>query len=152
MELFSITAWLLWNRRNAKHFGRPIHPLTKIYSMAGTLLQDFLATQSEPPTIPDPIILQQWRPPENNSYKVNFDAATFGSTNSTGIGVIVRDCAGEVIGALSLLMSMPQSVAAVEALACRQSVKFAAKIGLTRVVIEGDSTVIINVLTMANGD
>ena len=70
--------------------------------MVSTLLQDFLATQSEPPALPNPIILQQWRPPENNSYKVNFDAATFGSTNSAGIGVIVRDCAGEVIGALSL--------------------------------------------------
>ena len=120
--------------------------------MAGTLLQDFLATQSEPPAIHDPIILQQWRPPENNSYKVNFDAATFGSTNSAGIGVIVRDCAGEVIGALSLPIPMPPSIATTEALMCRQAVKFAAEIGLTRVVIEGDSTVIINVLTMANGD
>ena len=152
LELFSITAWLLWNRRNAKHFGRPIHPLTNICSMAGTLLQDFLATQFEPLAIHDPIILQQWRPPKNNSYKVNFDAATFGSTNSAGIGVIVRDCVREVIGALSLPILMPQSVAVAEALACRQAVKFATKIGLTRVVIEGDSTVIINVLTMANGD
>ena len=143
---------MLWNRRNAKHFGRPVHLLTKICSMVSTLLQDFLATQSEPPALPNPIILQQWRPPKNNSYKVNSDVATFGSTNSAGIGVIVRDCAGEVIGALSLPILMPQSVAVAEALACRQAVKFATKIGLTRVVIEGDSTVIINVLTMANGD
>ena len=120
--------------------------------MAGTLLQDFLATQFEPLAIHDPIILQQWRPLENNSYKVNYDAATFRSTNSVGIGVIVRDYAGEVIGALSLPIPMPQSVAAAEALACRQAVKFAAVIGLTRVVIEGDLAVIINALTMANGD
>ncbi|XP_065620451.1 serine/threonine protein phosphatase 2A 55 kDa regulatory subunit B alpha isoform-like [Quercus suber] len=65
--------------------------------------------------------------------------ATFRSTNTAGIGVIVRDCAGEVIGALSLPIPMPQSVAAAEALACRRAVMFAAEIGLTRVVIEGDS-------------
>ena len=76
--------------------------------MAGTLLQDFLATQFEPLAIHDPIILQQWRPPENNFYEVNFDAATFRSTKLAGIGVIVRDCAGKVIGALLMLISLPQ--------------------------------------------
>ena len=49
-------------------------------------------------------------------------------------------------------ISLPQSVVAVEALMCRRAVKFAVEIGLTRVVIEGDSAVIINVLTTANGD
>ena len=107
LELFLITAWLLWNRRNAKPFGRPVHPLTKIYSMAGILLQEFLAFQAEPLTPPDPIVLQQWRPHKNNFYKVNFDAATFRSTNLAGIGVIVRDCAGKVIGALLMLISLP---------------------------------------------
>ena len=143
---------LLWNRCNAKHFGRPVHPLTKICSMVGTLLQGFLAIQSEPPSPLDPIVMQHWRPPENNFYKVNFDVATFRSTDSAGIGVILRDCAGEVIGALSMPISMPQTVADVEALVCRQAVKFATEIGLTRVVIEGDSAVIVNALTMPNGD
>lgn len=83
---------------------------------------------------------------------MNFDAATFRSTNSAGIGVIVHDFAREVIGALSLPISMPQSVATAEALACRRAMKFAAEIGLTWVVIEGDSAVIINALTAANGN
>ena len=47
---------------------------------------------------------------------------------------------------------MPQSVAAVEALACRRVVKFAAEIGLPQVVIEGDLAVIINALTTDNGE
>ena len=152
LELFSIMAWLLWNRRNARHFGRPVHPLSKICSMAGTLLQEFLAVQSESPAPPGPIIMQQWRPREHNFYKVNFDAATFSSTNSAGIGVIVRDCAGEVICALSMPISLPQSVVAVEALMCRRAVKFAAEIGLPWVVTEGDSAVIINALTKDNGN
>ncbi|XP_075663041.1 uncharacterized protein LOC142632545 [Castanea sativa] len=152
LELFSITAWLLWNRRNARHFGRPVHPLSNICSMAGTFLQEFLAVQSKPLAPPSPIIMQQWRPPEHNSYKVNFDAATFSSTNSACTGVIVRDCAEEVIGALSMPIPMPQSIVAVEALACRRAVKFSAGIGLHRVVIEGDSAMIIKALTMNNGD
>ena len=152
LELFSIMAWLLWNRCNAKHFGCLVQPLTKICSLAGNYLQEFLAFQAKPSKPPDPIILQQWRPPDNNVYKVNFDAATFRTTNSAGIGVIVRDCVGEVIGALSMPIPMPQSVVAVEALACRQAVKFAAEIGLTRVVFEGDSAVIINAISSTKGD
>ena len=63
--------------------------------------------------------MQQWIPPDHDIYKVNFDAATFSSSNLASVGVIVRDCAGEVIGALSMPISPPQLVAAVEALACR---------------------------------
>ena len=42
-EVFSIAASLLWNRRNAIHFGRPVRATDQILSMAGNLLQDFLA-------------------------------------------------------------------------------------------------------------
>ena len=87
---------------------------------------------------------------KHNFYKVNFDVATFSSTNSTGIGVIVCDYADEVIGALSMPILLPQSVVAV--LVCRWVVNFVAEIGLPRVVIKGDSTVIINVLTKDNDD
>ena len=29
-EIFSITAWLIWNRRNAQHFGHLVHPGEKL--------------------------------------------------------------------------------------------------------------------------
>jgi len=37
-EIFAISAWLLWNRRNALHFGRPLQPIANISAMAGNLL------------------------------------------------------------------------------------------------------------------
>ena len=153
--MYFSTTFNKWKKKLCPHFcllkdwrWHPVHPLSKICSMASTLLQEFLATQSEPPAPPDPIIMQQLRPLQHNFYKMNFDAATFSSSNSVGIGVIVHDCARDVISALS----MPQSVAAVEALACRRVVKFAAEIGLPQVVIEGDLAVIINALTTDNGE
>jgi len=96
--------------------------------------------------------MQQWQPPDHDIYKVNFNAATFSSSNSVGIRVIVCDYVGEAIGALSMTIPLPQSVADVKALACYQAVKFAAEIGLSRVVFEGDSVVIINALNKATGD
>ena len=86
-EIFSITAWLLWNRRNAQHFGRPVHPLGQLCSMAGDLMQEYLNAQELAPTPPPPV-MQHWRPPEPEHVKLNFDAAVFNSLNKAGIGVI----------------------------------------------------------------
>nr|POE97331.1 hypothetical protein CFP56_49462 [Quercus suber] len=86
----------------------------------------------------------QWRPPDLHSFKANFDAAVFQATNTAGIGVIIRDSNGEVIGALSMPIPLSQSVAELEALACLRAVQFALEIGLRRVTFEGDSVTVIN--------
>ena len=141
MEIFSIIAWLLWNRRNASQFGKPVHPLYKLCNIAGNILQEYLTAQNEvEESAPiGPIVLQHWPPPNHDNYKVNFDAAIFNSSNSAGIGVMVHDCAGEAIRALSMSIPLPQSVANMEALAYRRAMQFVAEIGLTQVVFEGDS-------------
>jgi len=43
-------------------------------------------------------------------------------------------------------ISLGWSVAKLEALACQRAIQFALEIGLTRVVIEGDSAVVIDAL------
>lgn len=97
-------------------------------------------------------IVQQWRPPDSHCYKVNFDVAVFHELNRAGIGVIVRDCGGAALGAVSSSIPLAQSVANVEALACLRAVKFALEIGLTRVVFEGDSAIIIGALIQENSE
>ena len=37
------------------------------------------------------VLLHQWRPPELDVRKVNFDVAVFKASNSAGIGVVVCD-------------------------------------------------------------
>ena len=61
-----------------------------------------------------------------------------------GISVIVHNDEGETMGAPS--SSIPMAVADLKALACLKVVQFALELGLTRVVFEGDSIVIINAL------
>ena len=129
-EVFSIAASLLWNRRNAIHFGRPVRATDQILSMAGNLLQDFLAAQQIEPVIPSLPTLQHWTKPNLHYHKVNFDAAVFREVHSAGIGVIVRDWRDEFVGALSSPMSLTHSVAKLEALVCRKAVEFATEIGV----------------------
>ena len=68
------------------------------------------------------------------------------------IGVIARNHDGEAVGALSSPIPMAQSVADLEALACLKAAQFALEIGLTRVVFEGDSAIIINALLHSAGE
>ena len=149
-EVFSIAASLLWNRRNAIHFGRPVQAMEQILSTAGNLLQDFLAAQQIELVIPPSSTLQHWTKPDLHYHKVNFDAAMFREAHLAGIGVVVRDWRGEFVGALSSPMSLTNSVAEMEALACRKAVEFAAEIGVQRVIFEGDSAMVINALNQNN--
>ena len=48
-----------------------------------------------------------WTKPPRDFYKANFDAALFDSSNMAGIGVVIRDYNGNVIGALSQKIALP---------------------------------------------
>ena len=151
-EIFVIMVWLLWNRRNAVQFGHPPLPVASICSSAGSYLQEFLQAQNDEPNPPRPPPMQQWRPSDPQCFKVNFDAAVFRRLTLAGIGVIARNHDGEAVGALSSPIPVAQSVADLEALACLKAAQFALEIGLTRVVFEGDSAIIINALLHGTGE
>ena len=94
-----------------------MQPLSSISSIAGRMLQEQLAVQDLPPAAPSSMPQHQWRSPDPHSYKANFDAAVFQATNTVGIGIIIRDSNGDVIGALFMPIPLSQSVAELEALA-----------------------------------
>ena len=131
VEIFVITAWSIWNRRNALHFGRSALPMDQICNNAGNFLQEFLASQDKESTLPSPPSVQRWCPPTLDVCKVNFDAAIFRSSNLASLGVVVRDNRGVVIGALSVPISLGSSVAKLKALACLRAIQFASEISLT---------------------
>ena len=78
---------------------------------------------------------------------MNFNAALFKHTNSTGLGVIVRDWRGANLGALSVPAMLSSTVADMEALACLRAVQFAAELDLHHVIFEGDSATIISAVS-----
>ena len=54
-----------------------------------------------------------------------FDGATFNEMGTAGMDVVVRNCLGSVLGALSQRIQLPASTATVELLACRKAMLFA---------------------------
>ena len=77
---------------------------------------------------------------------MNFDATLFAETGSAGVGVVVRDCDGQIVGALRKNIGSVQFVEMAETLAARRAVRFATDLCLFQVIIEGDCSRVIAAL------
>ena len=86
-------------------------------------------------------------PPPPGFYKINYDGATFQDLAAAGLGVVARVSNKRVIAALSECISLPPTVEALEALACRKAVVFAIDLDIQDVVFEGDSETIFKHLS-----
>ena len=56
-----------------------------------------------------------WTPPSPARYKINVDGAVFKEQKSAGVGIIIRDDAGQLIGAYSKEIKAPLGAIEVEA-------------------------------------
>lgn len=65
---------------------------------------------------------------------------------AAGVGVIIQDEKGQVIGSAAGSIPLPFSIAAVEAFATVTALKFAHDIGLSSFILEGDSEIVVNAL------
>ena len=63
-----------------------------------------------------------------------------------GLGVVIHDSCGRVIGALAERIPIPTSPAIVEALTCQRAMVFAKELNLMDIVFEGDAEQIIKAL------
>ena len=91
-------------------------------------------------------------PPIQTRYKANFDGALFSSIDAAGLGVVICDNVVAVIGALSMRIPLPQSMATMETLACKRAVQFAIEIGLHEVIFGGDAAVVIQAIKNKEAD
>lgn len=70
----------------------------------------------------------------------------FKDLGATGLGVVIRDSEGMVIGVLAERIPVPCSVATVETLACRRAVLFAKEMSIFEATIEGDAKIVFSAL------
>jgi ribonuclease HI len=91
----------------------------------------------------------KWTPPAEGRYKVNYDGAIFSTTNDAGLGVIIRNARGEVMGSLCQRVPFPHSVEAVEASAARCAIQFAKDLGIMEIDLEGDSKTVVDALLLS---
>lgn len=84
-----------------------------------------------------------WQPLSVGLYKANFNEAFFGNIGLAQIGVVVWDCDGSVIIALSQKIRIAHSMDAIEVVACSRAVSFAKELSLFDVTFERDSNRVV---------
>ena len=88
----------------------------------------------------------KWQAPQADFVKVNFDGAVFGELNKSGVGVVIRDNNGTILGSCSEKLSQAYKAEETEALAARKALMFAHELGFQRVILEGDALGLIQAL------
>ena len=124
--------------------------MAKINSLASKGLQEYQQLRPIHTKIPCTARSVRWRPPPTGLLKVNFDEAYFTGDNKAGLGIIIRNDVGLVMAALTQQIPLLASVEMVEVLVARRALWFAMELGFHRLVVEGDSEVIINSIKDGN--
>nr|POE66068.1 putative ribonuclease h protein [Quercus suber] len=147
IDLLAVIKWLIWGRRNAARRDESILEYHQIRSKAEVYLLDFKTAQKDDRRVAAATTrAPRWIPPIPNHFKINFYGAVFSELNAAGLGVVIRDSCGRVVGALAERIPIPTSAAIVEALACRRALIFAKELNLMDTVFEGDAKQIIKAL------
>ena len=81
-----------------------------------------------------------------NLVKISFNGAVFSKQNKLGIGVVVWDENGLVLGSCTKCLPQAYSAVEVEAMAAATALDFASEMGKRQAILEGDSLAVIKAL------
>ena len=142
-------AWTVWNQRNQVRVRVAATMPHQILEVSQTMLNDFHSKLLDSDTHlhhRNQCMQKRWVPPPANLVKINFDDAVFSKENYSGVRAVIRDEKRLVLGLCKKRLPQAYSVVEVEAMVAATALAFANDLGVTRVILEGDSLAVIKAL------
>ncbi|GLJ31735.1 hypothetical protein SUGI_0638270 [Cryptomeria japonica] len=169
--------WHIWKERNRRIFKEALLPVNKIIDNIKSAVEEVINGKTAKRKIrnyndwdhrmetfwllkdPRPVLTStkakidrkniRWKAPPMDWMKLNFDGASKGNLGDSDFGAIIRNNIGEpiygVYGGLGLATNNEAKIRALEAV-----LNLCVQIGISRVIIEGESQIIINDIIKSN--
>ena len=99
-----------------------------------------------PRSLKQPAEAVKWTPPSPTCYKINVDDAVFKEQKMVGVGILIRDEEGQLVGACSKKIEAPLGAIEAEAKATELGLHFAKNMSIQDFTLESDSLTLINAL------
>ncbi|XP_057984511.1 uncharacterized protein LOC131169318 [Hevea brasiliensis] len=137
--------WQLWKNHNLVSFQNQSLSFQQVFAVAAHHQEDFLSAQKERPLIHNMRLQKQhWSPPPIGMIKLNFNAAVQNPSKTCTTSVIARDHLGNLKGWHNTSFPGISNPLVAESLACRNAIQLSASYDFRKVIIEGDSQIVIN--------
>ncbi|KAL5565353.1 hypothetical protein UlMin_028517 [Ulmus minor] len=148
LEFLCVLLWRIWFRRN-----KWIHEQTWLddescYSWARQHLADFQDANFQKEVLSKKGANNPWQAPTIGWVKVNSDAAWCNKQKKFGLGTVIRDFTGKVLGSAATPISSSVSVAVAESWTLERDAALAKQLGFSAVVLESDCLAVTKALDL----
>ncbi|KAL5545092.1 hypothetical protein UlMin_008876 [Ulmus minor] len=150
LEFLCILLWRIWFRRNKWIHERIWLDDELCFSWAQLHQADFLVANYRKGDTSKEMVASPWQAPEVGFVKVNSDAAWCSKRKKFGLGSVIRDYAGKVLGSVATPISSSVSVAVAESWALEKGASLAKQMGFSAVVLESDCLGVTKALESRN--
>lgn len=139
--------WSLWKERNQRAWQNKFLTLEHLCFNTRSQFSLFVSTRFplSPPRLAK--VFTSWNPPSIGWLKGNADGAFDVASNSGGIGVVIRNHHGEVLGGVCMRVLHVSTAEMVEALAARAACELAISFSLSPIKFEVDSLLVVQATT-----
>ncbi|KAK6152513.1 hypothetical protein DH2020_015148 [Rehmannia glutinosa] len=143
VELFAFLAWSIWSARNKLYMDQVAFQSQLVIIDGQKLFLEMHQVGQKLEKKERVARDIKWKPPNENSLKMNTDAATF-DDGSVGFGFVIRNATGEVILAGASRSNKTGSSTYIEGLAMIFALTRTVETGLSNIHIESDSKCLVD--------
>jgi ribonuclease HI len=137
-ETIAVACWYLWWIRRRRTHNEPVPPMyrCKMSILSITAITAKAMAKSTGPKSP-------WERPVTRQVKVNVDGSFYLEEYAGSVVVVLRDTFGNFVSASTIYMTTVASASMAESLAMREGLALANRLGYNNVLMESDSTDVV---------